>query len=78
MQCSLDVVCIYIDIDRYIYMCVCNMKIYTQRKIIFVKSSHQDLIVIIRKMWIYIYVTECIVCVSGYEPLTFLSCPFLF
>ena len=26
----------------------------------------------------YSYVTECIVCVSGYDPLTFLSCPFSF
>ena len=25
-----------------------------------------------------IYITECIVCVSGYDPLTFLSCPFPF
>ena len=27
---------------------------------------------------IYIYVTECSVCVSGYYPLTFLPCPFSF
>ena len=30
------------------------------------------------KSIIIIYVTECIVCVPGYDPLTFLSGPFLF
>ena len=27
------------------------------------------------KLNFFMYVTECIVCVSGYDPLTFLSCP---
>ena len=35
-------------------------------------------VVVIVAARLYIYVTECSVCVSGYYPLTFLSCPFSF
>ena len=31
-----------------------------------------------RQALIFADITECIVCVSGYDPLTFLSCPFPF